>query len=265
LIQAIHGGGYLAKNNFSLIDLNDRDKTRLLEIKPQLADIGMQLYLGKVSNQTQQLLKEQHLRFESGYLISDKIELSEISNIVKFSDRSTEDIISRIDDLHQYDSMNVSVRDIAGDREIEKYETSIYSYIKRKYNTEDFVDLKEALNLLSDEDDELWDEITRAYDDAYNLGTEANTQKHIIGFISDNISITNDDAYDFIEGTGQYDSGEFIFEFKVTGNEDIITLLEEYVSLDLYIDKKLDLDRYDLTDFDEQYWKEELANVFSRL
>ena len=276
LIQAIHGGGWQPDNNFSIPDLDYGKMDKLLRAKPQLADIGMQLYLGKVTDTNQAILQKSNLKFSNGSLDSIPIKLKDILRYISVTDRETEEIIESfaygnldgiIDPLDTFgEYFNPSL----ASGELNKYKSKIYTYIKQTYDKDisDFDNFGAALHFISEEGDELWDKLNQTYHDASRIGVETSAREYMMNFITDNVILKSEEnRYGYIIGEGNYNdgTGAFTFEFDVVDNEDIIDLLGTSSNYGLFIDEAINLRGIDYDEFDRYYWESELDEIFTQI
>lgn len=174
-IKGIVGGGYLPDSNFSINDLSDSERERLVNMKPALQEFLDYVKEKGVDDHIKQILIDEGLEVdeETGYIIVDRYK--DVEQLIDHTDKSDglasriyqimsgEESIDLWDDRLTYDYLGYH---ITGNQE-----TVFKEYVESKYPDE-YEEIGNWFEVIKDEDDDLYTQLDQAYGDARRSGME---------------------------------------------------------------------------------------------
>ena len=190
-IQAIHGGGYLPEENFSLNDLDDAAKTKLYEKKPQLMPFMEKLSAFGVNENILDELEEAGATIDRStpeypYVFGEYTSLKDMVEEVGNSTATW--IISTMDGDHYYD-IEVDTKQIFSDNLSSAQDRQLENYVKQKYPddifNEDGDEEFDWYDVLQNKGDEWFEDFHRFPEDASRHGAETAMYEALIDGITE--------------------------------------------------------------------------------
>lgn len=275
-IQKIIGGGYLSDNNFSVNDLDEKVKERLLAVKPALMS-----FMDILKNGNLELAKERFI--ESNYVVSG-------SDVIIDTSANLVDLIEDFGD----ESAKQYAGYLTGEEYIE-YDISDYNeYIKNQLTSEqkeelikytknellidddDDLDISEALDMLESDSADIYYELSAAI----RYGYESGTMDEIHNAYKNALNNTDEyeiEGFDIIQTGNFFDdkyhllvdflNSDIISEVSGEGVNDPDTFVEAVKEILNYNGGilKLEVPYYGFSGFDEEVTKQHIAEAINNI
>lgn len=281
-IKGIKGGGYLPESNFSVNDLDDATRDKLVKKKPLLMTFGERIEVYGINDEMIKEMKDAGLKFDS----SNNLLMREYKDIVNMvddhGDRTSKWIIGIFNgDEHLNDDYTWSSTDqnmLESNMKKEQI-TKIKEYVQEKYPEELENNDDDWFETLNQEDEDTADEFRRAASDAADSGTQSEMWDDFKRTYKNGMS--NDDFYVFFEPTEPVFDTPIKAYMPLENLKDVIKVSNEYIQItsiedlkdahgdffgyDMSEGFKVDEPRYGWGGFDEEYFQQFVDDILGEL